>query len=203
MAEASDLIDRHDAEKRSRQPLRWCAIAWTLALFFSDFRLIEVLVAAYEVATNSWGRDENSPHGSHPRRCVSHARLLLSAAPSTAQQAYESRSEGNESRRSTYSRHPPSPMLRQPGPAATPPSSNGITYIDVGRARGSTYRTAITERAGGTANPLDPSQIVLTSFSGSGWGWAETRRSSIRATRERPGPTTLPCLLRPGRSPRQ
>ncbi len=62
------------------------------------------------------------------------------------------------------------PNLRAPGPKAPSTVINGITYIDVFLSAG--YDLAFDDRGNEpaiTANPLNPNQIVLTSFSGSNW----------------------------------
>jgi len=61
--------------------------------------------------------------------------------------------------------------LRITGPVLPASVINGITYIDVFLAAGFDIAGSdYGNEPAVTASPLDPNQIVLTSFSGSGWG---------------------------------
>jgi len=91
-------------------------------------------------------------------------------APAFSQQPYVG---DPDPERPTLHVQPPidSPDSGVSGPRAPSSVINGITYIDVAVAAGRdfAFRDAGNEPAI-TANPLNPSQIVLTSFSGSNWG---------------------------------
>lgn len=90
-------------------------------------------------------------------------------APAFSQQPYVS---DPDQERPTLHVQPPAlpPSLRTPGANAPASVINGITYIDVFLSAG--YDLANDDRGNEpaiTANPLNPNQIVLTSFSGSDW----------------------------------
>jgi hypothetical protein len=92
-----------------------------------------------------------------------------STTPAPAQQPYVADPDPDKP---TLHVQPPGipPALRNPGTKAPASVINGITYIDVFLNAG--YDLANDDRGNEpaiTANPLDPNQIVLTSFSGSDW----------------------------------
>lgn len=109
-----------------------------------------------------------------PRVLFAAVVLLLSrwsgiGSPAFGQEFYESDPEG---RNPTLHVQPaPAPAgLRRPEPMAPSSVINGITYVDVMSASGFDIGGAdYGNEPAITANPLNPSQIVITSFSGSNW----------------------------------